>query len=1582
MFESWEASITGECFGDLPGGRGNHSNWDSSELSDFYSWGCIRGAEITLGGGHYFNRFIAANNEIAQLSVMEPEGPMFNFENSIRVVDSIMAGYTNAWPKDSELHGLMGLETSWKVSTFYANGTSYHNLDGDSWAIDPCYNTYPFDCVDVQWFYNTYWGENVDQRIKFAWEHELLLMDMDGTFTENEVIGAVDPKTYQVLRETDIAPSDVCYSSPENSIPGQPAIICPYPEVYFIRASFFQGTPDGISGIPARITTQYGTCTIPWRGSRSTAPAGYAGFLLANATNTISFDVFNLNTTMGAGELRYFQEENTWIRIRVPFPSPQVDRMEWGSNVNSGNPDAAVDHYPTINDPNLSYDLSTRTAIFHLREEPHTNRQEQRMNFLYRAYLAQDDFLLEEDTVVPEETLPEVGPITCRWSDNSCWKDGIAPTADNDVFVTGETTIIVDVPNVEVQYLYIEPGSRVVFQSDVNENKFTAKGIQIGVPLLTEDDQVNHVLEEEENTTTREKRSLSVTKSYTSSNRSKRSTETASKVEFQIGSQEQPLNCDKTFNLHLSGTMLEERGNYRGSVMIGAKALAVYGGLKMFGCPVDTPSTQLKKNVFAGETELQLMHDVEGDWKVGGEIAIASSGNNPQERERFVITSISGNTITVNGELNFAHFGAEDSISMLGGQQKAVNQGAEVIYVTRNIKVTSEIDDEVEFNWNYGIGGRILVGSRSAYTEIGETSTKFGYAQLSNVQFIGLGQYGFDNPFVDPRGALTFHKTAGKVGSSTRPIAENSFVRNCAFVDGYWQQMGVFFTKELEISKNVFFNNIDTVIKLFAADDSTIDDNTIIYSRQKQLFMMDLHFEFKNSAIDEEGIPFGIEIDQTNNLHLTNNRVSSLEAGCGFKVFGERCQDNEICGTDTSSSSQDQLSYGNIVHATSFGIWLHKETISPCAKISGFIIYNAHNLGVYSNAGHNSLILEDIVVFDTPMGAYMNLNGPDPSDHRLVKKQATIKNCIFSGPTEHLRCNEYLQWNSIDRYSKFLKSRPAHPDGSNRRSWVGLSEPGFPPSDNRFPVKPLDQAGGSTLHAETCIINTTFDGFVNKCSDEPMYAFTAHGRHTDSTGIVRFISGNKFINNDQKIKLQRPSLGQVNPKVCVDLTCDKHRRTLYIDEDGSITGIRGSSITGYTDFQYNGDKRYGLGDYRLPKAMFTRLDGSRIPYEELVPNKGHHRGDSCSFDVETNGYTCIGDETTYTYLIMESLDRDFLTRRTGPVAYRSSKGYIDLVNGPADSTCCAGYACQVRLSTFKLLVACGETYDIYTVGTLPKNTRFTMPYSQNTCKIQINLYIGRQNRQDVFLDGQLKHPKDATIDGATGKISYALPSDNHKPTYNDEIGSNYFDRFSEILVLNLGVGHKVDVQNSKSVLLQIGLSMEDLSTNDFYENGNLAMNIAALLGVNPDKIRVVNVIREDSLGRRRKRRRRSANESVKLLIEIADEPVSEIIEEEEEPEEIEEDNLIEMGLTDEELAEIESAQELATESESEPEPETEPEAEPEPESEPEPEQEGESEPGSSRVGSNPTRFRLGYLENPARPGNGSGRPVFLKIIFS
>ena len=164
---------------------------------------------------------------------------------------------------------------------------------------------------------------------------------------------------------------------------------------------------------------------------------------------------------------------------------------------------------------------------------------------------------------------------------------------------------------------------------------------------------------------------------------------------------------------------------------------------------------------------------------------------------------------------------------------------------------------------SYGVGGRILVGARNAFSDETGGSKLFGFAQIDNVEFAGMGQYGY-NSFRDPRSQIVFYKTAGKIGDIVRPVAENSFVQNCAFSYGYGVAISSYFTDNLVINKNVAYHSIDNGIRVFSSDNNRVTNNFVIMVKQRQVLMANLGLDLGNSNVDSlEHGAVGIKIEGT-----------------------------------------------------------------------------------------------------------------------------------------------------------------------------------------------------------------------------------------------------------------------------------------------------------------------------------------------------------------------------------------------------------------------------------------------------------------------------------------------------------------------------------------------------------------------------------------------------------------------------------------------------------------------------------------------------------------------------------------------
>jgi len=158
----------------------------------------------------------------------------------------------------------------------------------------------------------------------------------------------------------------------------------------------------------------------------------------------------------------------------------------------------------------------------------------------------------------------------------------------------------------------------------------------------------------------------------------------------------------------------------------------------------------------------------------------------------------------------------------------------------------------------------------------------------------------------------------------------------------------------------------------------------------------------------------------------------------------------------------------------------------------------------------------------------------------------------------------------------------------------------------------------------------------------------------------------------------------INPSDCVDMDCDARRKMIITDIDGTFIGESMTTAVSQSEFGWDQDRVWGLGNFRIPKTMLTSSNGSRLDADQLYPRKGIVRAtkdvDQCHFHSDWNMYKCRG--MNYKMLIIESLDADSETRRLSPIAL-ASNGYIDLINGPQDHGWCHGYTCQERVSMFQ-----------------------------------------------------------------------------------------------------------------------------------------------------------------------------------------------------------------------------------------------------------------------------------------------------------
>lgn len=480
--------------------------------------------------------------------------------------------------------------------------------------------------------------------------------------------------------------------------------------------------------------------------------------------------------------------------------------------------------------------------------------------------------------------------------------------------------------------------------------------------------------------------------------------------------------------------------------------------------------------------------------------------------------------------------------------------------------------------------------------------------------------------------------------------------------------------------------------------------------------------------------------------------------------------------------------------------------------------------------------------------------GPSATSHKWEDKTVTVSDSLIIGTTDNFDC-------SLEPPITHESSPQNWPHSGPVRN-AGIIFPSYGSSPTGFGKPWHFPKSYNTIRGTMHINDVTFANFGNECGRNNAAIRTNPDYEDMQMPIIA--SNISFINvaTDHAVFFDNPSLGKINPSDCVDMPCDAKKKALIMDTDGSLTGSGVySTVIPDNSFQWDGDRSYGQGYYRVPKTMITDVDGNKIPFSDVMPNVGIVQSSECSRVDNWNAIHC--QNLQHRHLVIESMDKDTEVRRVSPIGVLSENGYIDLINGPQDHGWCFGYTCQERLSTFHALVAINQTFEVHMTSTPPQHIRYHLLNSQSSDYVVVKFYYPKRQRYDVFVDGIFIPATNGN--GVIGD-GYDLlpPGDEYIPVFNADIhhGANFYDpRTGHLYVAISGSNDGiVDVVQQPIVVFKFGGS---ISNDDFFDI-NPVQNIANLLGIDPSKIRIANIVRENS--RRRKRNTGSGNAEIDIDI--------------------------------------------------------------------------------------------------------------------
>ncbi len=251
--------------------------------------------------------------------------------------------------------------------------------------------------------------------------------------------------------------------------------------------------------------------------------------------------------------------------------------------------------------------------------------------------------------------------------------------------------------------------------------------------------------------------------------------------ELEIGTAARPYTHQATITLtdnvkdeDMSGMGGENDRSDRGIMMMG-------GTLNLHGNRKDS-WTKLSKTAEAGSNTIEVLDA--GDWKAGDQIVIASTDFDPHQAERRTISAVRGNTITLDKNLDYMHFGKVTF---------GVDERGEVGMLSRNILIQASPDADEDL-----FGGHIMAMDGSKMFVEGVELNRMG-------QNMHLARY-----------PIHWHL----IGD-----AQGQYIRNSAIHDTYSRCVTVHGTNYLHVENNVTYNNIG---HCFFLEDGVEHDNQFL----------------------------------------------------------------------------------------------------------------------------------------------------------------------------------------------------------------------------------------------------------------------------------------------------------------------------------------------------------------------------------------------------------------------------------------------------------------------------------------------------------------------------------------------------------------------------------------------------------------------------------------------------------------------------------------------------------------------------------------------------------------------------------
>eukprot|EP00929_Paragymnodinium_shiwhaense_P097871 TRINITY_DN5945_c0_g1_i2.p1 TRINITY_DN5945_c0_g1~~TRINITY_DN5945_c0_g1_i2.p1 ORF type:complete len:5466 (+),score=1278.01 TRINITY_DN5945_c0_g1_i2:78-16475(+) len=867
---------------------------------------------------------------------------------------------------------------------------------------------------------------------------------------------------------------------------------------------------------------------------------------------------------------------------------------------------------------------------------------------------------------------------------------------------------------------------------------------------------------------------------------------------LQLGTKEAPFGqtTGKKVTIALRGSVTDTNAYvYIEELTLHGKVIAVAGRVEAYGAPVASTWGRLEASIDAGATTACLMPSEDGDsldWPAGAEVAFAPTEFDSPADDVEVVTLKSAATLdaakgcwsmTWDGGLKKKRYAGDVDI----GDGKSVSLRAIAVRLDRTVVFES---DGTDGEHKYG-------GTIEVFDLPNLNPRRTGELDMHYVNFKELGKGGLEGAVV-------------VVYESNFDPPPRNLLHGCSWKNSLGVGLKVAsFNAPMVVSSNVMVNSHDGGIWTHPASTGVqIVNNAIVgvsMSPKAPIFTNEM------TGLQRVRQLVGIRTDEIP-LRMSGNVVAGSN-DAGFSHLAEMCGTLNI--------------FDNEAFAVVVGVFLlpQEPLTKSCQWAAKYTVWKAAHIGIFISDIRMATRLSHIVVADAHLGIvpYFSISR---NYRRFWVDNATI---IGSSPASSCDASQFCRTqNGFDPYMtdcasiytpiEFRRVGFVVPFNTkntktcysklDERQCMGLGQ-GYPVLDDcHMPLEyhnHFDNGMGWSFFEDT-----TFAYFKKSDCGRTSRAISAN----PSAAEVQFpttFKNTRWHEVDPEAKFEfnaevmdEAYVGRKSPCKFDGAGCMGLDQSLVVDADGTLLGLPGVS--------------------KGVVVPFT-------PRTEIVWSS------QCSNELELNGVNVTMDaylcpEIEVTLLEMKNMDRGAADIKFGPLILNPEDsenngfggGVISSV-GPFYGSCPCGW----DFSFYHSLIKPQATYYAEVVS-LPENflLRFLSPKPTDSVLLQyfypdsrgVNLFVGAEKKPNLSL-------------------ALARP-----PTLADPHGSHLVDAQAKRLYVVLR-GSKEAFNGLKDIVIRrtptVKLKMNVQISLEEFNGDNFVNNVAMLLGIPPERVKVVDV---------------------------------------------------------------------------------------------------------------------------------------------